>query len=227
MQKSKLDNPVYHSLEETHRSFRVDYDGMHFYQPAVCPFGGYVHLENTEAGITQYAETADQFYIVGDKPHFSHAVSLNRELVCIQMVMNQLEYVAQTVEIVELRSESQKPELFSLVSMVLPGFFKNRTSELGNYYGIYKDQMLVSVVGERMKMEKYTEVSAVVTHPLYTGIGFSKQLLSFASRKIMDESKTPYLHVAENNPDAIHLYEKMGFRSRRKMSFWHLFSNRK
>jgi hypothetical protein len=34
---------------------------------------------------------------------------------------------------------------------------------LGNYYGIYKDDQLVAVTGERMQMGDFIEVSAV--HP--------------------------------------------------------------
>ncbi|WP_414712426.1 GNAT family N-acetyltransferase [Sphingobacterium sp. UBA5996] len=33
-------------------------------------------------------------------------------------------------------------------------------------------------------------------------------------------SKIPYLHVASDNANAIRLYQKLGFVSRRKLSFW-------
>ena len=93
---------------------------------------------------------------------------------------------------------------------------------MGNYFGVIKEGKLVSVTGERMKMNDFTEVSAVVTHPFYTGKGFAKQLVAHTANKIFDENKTPYLHVAETNFDAIRLYEKLGFKTRRRMSFWNL-----
>jgi hypothetical protein len=34
---------------------------------------------------------------------------------------------------------------------------------LGDYYGIFKDNKLVAVTGERMKVNAFTEVSAIVT----------------------------------------------------------------
>jgi predicted GNAT family acetyltransferase len=73
-----------------------------------------------------------------------------------------------------------------------------------------------------MKMNDFTEVSAVVTHPFYTGKGFAKQLVAHTANAIFDENKIPYLHVAETNFGAIGLYEKLGFRTRRKISFWNL-----
>ncbi len=39
--ESKLDNPVWHSLSEVHQKFAVDYDGIKFYHPDYCPFGGF------------------------------------------------------------------------------------------------------------------------------------------------------------------------------------------
>lgn len=83
----------------------------------------------------------------------------------------------------------------------------------------------MAVTGERMKMNDFTEISAVVTHPRYTGKGFAKQLIAHTANNVFDENKTPYLHVAETNFGAIRLYEKLGFKTRRKISFWNLESS--
>jgi predicted GNAT family acetyltransferase len=112
--------------------------------------------------------------------------------------------------------------LSSLVNEVQPGYFKKKTNLMGNYFGVIKEEKLVAVTGERMKMNDFTEISAVVTHPSYTGKGFAKQLVAHTANNIFDENKTPYLHVAETNFDAIRLYEKLGFKTRRRMSFWDL-----
>ena len=73
-----------------------------------------------------------------------------------------------------------------------------------------------------MKMDNFTELSAIITHPEHTGKGYAKQLIAYASKKIFSENKTPYLHVAEDNTGAIKLYEKLGFSTRRKISFWNI-----
>lgn len=124
-------------------------------------------------------------------------------------------------DIVELDA-NHKIELFKLVNLVQPGYFRNHTSQLGSYYGIYKNNELVAIAGERMKMNAYTEVSAVVTHPEHTGKGYARQLVAYTSNKILSENKVLYLHVAQTNTVAIKLYEKLGFAERRKISFWNL-----
>ena len=92
---------------------------------------------------------------------------------------------------------------------------------LGDYFGIFKHEKLVAVTGERMKMNAFTEVSAVVTHPIQTGKGYAKQLIAHTVNKIHRENKTPYLHVADTNTEAIQLYLKLCFATRRKISVWH------
>lgn len=62
-----------------------------------------------------------------------------------------------------------------------------------------------------MKMDAYTELSAIITHPDFTGKGYAKQLIKLASDKIFNEQKIPYLHVVNTNIRAIKLYEKIGF----------------
>lgn len=125
-------------------------------------------------------------------------------------------------DITEFKTINQKTDLLNLVNLVQPGYFKSKTSELGKSYGIYKNDRLIAVTGERIKMNKYTEVSAVVTHPEHTGKGYAKQLINHTANQIFNENKTPYLHVAESNIGAIKLYEKLGFSTRKKISFWNL-----
>jgi predicted GNAT family acetyltransferase len=129
--------------------------------------------------------------------------------------------VEQKEEVI-LLTNNYAAELFQLVNLVQPGYFKNKTALLGNYFGIFKNGALVAVAGERMKMHDYTEVSAIVTHPNYTGLGYAKQLIAHAVNNIFDQGRVPYLHVVETNVGAIKLYEKLGFITRRKMSFWNV-----
>ena len=82
--------------------------------------------------------------------------------------------------------------------------------------------MLVAVTGERMQMDDFTEVRAVVTHPQHTGKVYAKQLVAYTVNQVFAKGKTPYLHVLESNLPAIALYEKLGFTTRRKMNFWNI-----
>lgn len=218
----KLDNPVWYSLTEKHQNFALEYgEEVKFYQPDYCPFGGFIQLDKTLTAVEKYAALLDSFYVVGDKPLFGDTLKIKKELVCNQMILDRPVEQKINEEIIELQ-EKHRQDLLELVNLVQPGYFKNKTAQLGNYFGIYKDGMLVAVTGERMKMNDYTEVSAIVTHPKYTGQGYAKQLITHTVNNLFSGNSIPYLHVAETNLGAIQLYEKLGFRTRRKISFWNL-----
>jgi ribosomal protein S18 acetylase RimI-like enzyme len=216
---NKLDNPVWYSLKKAHKIFSIEMGNVCFYHPDFCPFGGFSDGINIANSIDQYAQLISNFYIVGDKPPYNKTLRLNKELVCNQMVLETFINAEEDDSIIQLSGEN-KDDLFNLVNLVQPGYFRNCTSELGAYFGIYKDEKLVAVTGERMKMKTYTEVSAVITHPNYTGQGYAKKLVAHTVNKIFRENKIPYLHVADTNAAAIHVYEKLGFKTRRKISFW-------
>ncbi|PZR38988.1 MAG: GNAT family N-acetyltransferase [Azospira oryzae] len=218
---SKLDNPVWYALTETHRDFAVVADGVKFYHPDYCPFGGFTASDKTIPAIESYSKQIADFYIVGEKPAFNTSVMLTRERVCNQMVIEQKVDIQIHEEIIELKEE-HSASLFQLVNRVQPGYFKKETRRLGSYFGIMKDGQLLAVTGERMKMDAYTEVSAVVTDPEHTGKGLASQLVAFTVNRILAENKTPLLHVVESNTKAIRLYEKLGFMTRRKISLWNL-----
>ncbi|HCT31236.1 MAG TPA: GNAT family N-acetyltransferase [Bacteroidales bacterium] len=223
-EKQKLDNPVWYSLTEVHSSFAIEYNQMKFYHPDYCPFGGFIDIDETLAGNDHYSAQTNNFYVVGDKPNFSESLKINKELVCNQMVLANPINIEISETIIELQA-NQKDDLFDLVNLVQPGYFRKETSKLGCYYGIYKNNQLIAVTGERMKMSSFTEISSVVAHPDHTGKGYAKQLVAHTADKIFSENKVPYLHVAENNIGAIKLYEKLGFVTRRKISFWNLLAN--
>jgi ribosomal protein S18 acetylase RimI-like enzyme len=225
MDINKLDNPVWHSLNETHSNFALEYDDFKFYHPDFCPFGGFTSLINSNKNIEAYTSLVTNFYVVGDKPNFNNTVLLNKDLICNQMVLNKPIELDISEQITKLKTERHLNELFELVNLVQPGYFKNKTHELGSYYGIIENDKLIAVTGERMKMNNFTEISAVITHPNHTGKGYAKQLIKHTSDLIFKDNKTPYLHVANSNTNAIKLYNKLGFQTRRTISFWNLISN--
>ena len=217
----KLDNPVWFSLSETHQNFGVDYGSVKFYYPDYCPFGGFEKGDAIAKSIDEYSKMVDNFFIVGEKPELSNLLKLNKELVCLQMIVYDAIDIPTKDKIVKL-TDQHIDALYELVNLVQPGYFKRKTALLGNYYGIFKNDVLVAVTGERMQMNDFVEVSAVVTHPNHTGKGYAKQLVVHTVNEIFKQNKTPYLHVIEDNRRAIQLYEKLGFTIRRKISFWNI-----
>lgn len=217
----ELDNPVWYSLQETHQAFCTEHAGMKFYLPEMAPFGAFSDVETTFEGTGSYAHLCSDFYVVGERPDVGNGLILKKELVCDQMILENPCELLFSEEIV-LLDTNRRRDLAALVNRVQPGYFKEETAVLGNYYGIYVNGILVAVTGERMQMNAYKEISAVVTHPDYTGKGYAGQLVAFVANAIIAENKMPFLHVAASNSRAIQLYEKLGFVKRRSMSFWNL-----
>src|SRR5450432_3381188 len=85
-EEEKLDNPVWYSLSESHKSFAIEYTNIKFYHPDYCSFGGFKPTENISPHISEYSKLTDNFFIVGEKPAFSNSLKLKNELVCLQMV---------------------------------------------------------------------------------------------------------------------------------------------
>lgn len=223
----RLDNPVWYSLNETHKNFALDYGNIKFYHPDYCPFGGFISPEKVSLGIKKYALLLNNFFVVGKKPEINDKVQLYKELVCTQMIICKRVNSIISEQIIDLQTASQQAALFDLVKLVQPGYFKKKTFDLGHYYGIYNGNKLIAITGERLKMNGYTEVSSVITHPEYRRKGYARQLVTWTTNKIFNENNIPYLHVEGSNIGAITMYEKLGFRARRKISFWNLVINQK
>ncbi len=111
------------------------------------------------------------------------------------------------------------PEMVELAALTRPGPFGTRTLEMGTYLGIRREEKLVAMAGERLKVPGYTEVSAVCTHPEHTGKGYARVLMSEVMRRICDRGETAFLHVRQDNVRAIALYERLGFRERVQLHY--------
>lgn len=217
----QLKNPVWHSLKETHKKFIIEFNGVSFYNPDVCTFAAFCDETKTAKAANEYVKSSDDFFFVSENqtPIVDGVnVVLEKKTDGCQMVLNKLVDIKITEDIV-LLDETFIDEIYNLVWLVMPGYYKKRTFEMGNYYGIFKDGKLVSIAGQRMQTNLFIEVSAVVTHPDYTGRGLARQLIVHNTKEILKENKTPILHTNKGNL-AIPLYEKLGYKLTRDMNWW-------
>lgn len=115
--------------------------------------------------------------------------------------------------------QADVPEMLALVERTKPGPFKPRTIELGAYYGIRRGGQLVAMAGERLRLDGWTEISAVCTDDAFRGQGLASRLVRHTAAGIRDRGDTPFLHAAAANVNAVRLYESIGFALRRTTHF--------
>ncbi len=111
-------------------------------------------------------------------------------------------------------------QMIHLAALTRPGPFGKGTIRFGHYYGIFDKEALVAMTGQRLHVQNFTEISAVCTHPQYTGRGYAGTLLLHQLQLILSQGQKPFLHVREDNTRAVELYERTGFAVSRPMNFY-------
>jgi len=137
---------------------------------------------------------------------------------CHQMLADRIAPRQANFPIVPL-GDSDAPEMLALATLTKPGPFFARTHRLGRFVGAKVDGRLVAMAGERLQPMGFTEVSGVCTHPDHRGRGYAAALMAHVAERILARGETPFLHSYSDNDGAIALYERMGFRLRRQVSY--------
>lgn len=213
-----LDNPVWYALNGRQQQYAIGTENVKRYQPNILPLIGYETSEGIEA-IDPYL--TDVFYIVsGPLPPLPSHWVVQKELPCIQMILQTPVTVpAATVSRLDV---SHSQAMLDLINKVQPGFYKLDTYQLGEYYGVWQEDKLVAIGGERIQLDHFTEISSICTDPDYTGRKYAQHLITHICNTNLSKGNIPFLHVLQSNDRAVRLYEYMGFTQRRLISFWQL-----
>jgi ribosomal protein S18 acetylase RimI-like enzyme len=155
-------------------------------------------------------EPGEHLYFVGRVPKLGDDFDVEMHAPLPQMVCRSPMPVKDGPNIIEL-SDAHVPDMLALTALVFPGFFRQRTIDMGRYIGIYDGSRLAAMAGERMRMEGYTEISAVCTHPDYVGRGYAQRLVAIVSNAAFERNSAPFLHVYRHNTRAMAVYERLGF----------------
>lgn len=217
-----LDNPVWYSLTTQHAGLAITADCAARYPAAVVPFAA-IGEPTARAGnqLTSIIDDAESVFIVGVAPEPPPGWQLEPKKPVLQMICNTRSPEVPGPEVTTM-GPAQADDMIELTALVFPGFFRARTLDMGSYYGIYRGSRLAAMAGERMRLDGYQELSAVCTHPDYTGRGYAQRLLAMLCNSAFDRGFTPFLHVYADNARAIGVYRKLDFVDRTVLPFWAL-----
>lgn len=217
-----LDNPAWHALISGNSNLAYGTDTVKFFDKDVAPFVGFNEnsVENFDALYELITHDGLVAFVSPHQTAIPGKWKLLRHVPCLQMVHKGS--VAQVnADIIDL-TNAHVPQMLALTELTKPGPFRQRTIDFGPFQGIFENEKLVAMAGQRMAPLPYVEVTAVCTHSDHTGKGYAKQLLLSQVSRIIREGYIPFLHVRDDNHRAIKVYESVGFVTRTDIHFYML-----
>ncbi len=216
-----LDNPAWEALSSRQKHFNCGSDTLKYFPAEVAPF---IAMEKWDENDMQ-----DLIKNIPAGRPFSFIAAIQKTLppICriifttplYQMYCRVLKPFEDPGIAIRSLEVKDVPQMLTLTAKTKPGPFYERTIEFGNYIGIFNDDELIAMAGERLKVNGYSEVSAICTSHEHLGKGYASYLLSKAAERIIAEGDVPFLHVRTDNERAIEVYKKMGFEIRTKIDF--------
>ena len=212
-----LDNPVWHALIGSHRSHAMGRGLARHYPRDMAPFSAIV--ERSDAAYADLAVdlppgTEARLFRTYEEP----LPSGWQQLDCFPMLQMVARGAPQRVSKAGvLLSEVDTRAMTELAEIAKPGPFGSRTPLLGRYLGVREGDHLLAMAGERMRLPGYVELSAICVHPDARGRGYAADLTSRLMRMALDRGDMPFLHVRLDNADAVALYRRLGFETRREL----------
>ncbi|BAU55765.1 GNAT family N-acetyltransferase [Mucilaginibacter gotjawali] len=217
-----LDNPAWNALISGNKHLSFGNDSVRYFDKEVSPFAAF--KENTDESFLLLHKilphSGPVLFVSPVEVKIPDAWKVLREIGGLQMVYDKEGPLSETSpEVVSLNGE-HVTQMLALTQLTNPGPFASRTIAFGHYNGIFEDDKLVAMAGQRLHPFNYTEVSAVCTHPDYTGKGYARLLLLAQIARMKAASNVPFLHVRDSNERAIKVYEDLGFNTRTNVYFY-------
>jgi len=217
-------NPVLTALQTTHAHFAIRFGEAVRYPAAVTPFAAIVS-PTTDAlrDLRRLLIPKEYVWLAALGEADPAAAGLTRETTIdvLQMVLpREAELPRPNPAIVPLGC-ARAAEMVALTDIAFPGFFRPRTCEMGEYFGIRLEgsssNELIAMGGERLVFPGYSEMSGICTHPGHRGLGHAAEMLWHLARFDRSRDVVPWLHVTATNLPAVNLYRKLGFETVRSI----------
>lgn len=218
MAQHPLDRPVWHALQTRQTNLAQVSGNAACYDRRYTPFAcgaddGPQALKGLEALMP--AEGLAVLLQAGACPAPASAI-VEVDTMGVQMVAWHMQEEDLPADVIAL-GDADAPEMRALAQLTKPGPFLELTHQLGPFLGIRQGGRLVAMAGERMKLDGFTEVSGVCTHPDHRGKGYAALLTRLVASNIAKRGEVPFLHAFASNAGAIRLYEQIGFSFRSEM----------
>lgn len=218
MPASQLDNPFWWSLRTRHQALALGNDDWARYPAEFAPFLG---VARDDVDVGKALAPGDQVFLLGIKPQIPEGWQFQAFRPLAQMACSTPIDPVEGPAILSL-TDIHRDDVLALTALVYPHYFRDRTMDLGRYFGIYQDGRLAAMIGERLGTDAHQELSAICTHPDYLGRGYARRLTAMLSNDILQQGRLPFLHVSYENLRAKQMYEQLGYRVRIDIPFWSL-----
>lgn len=222
MQLDALNNPIWSALTSAQSHFAIGGAHAKRFPAEVAPFMAVAEPGEVAAkALAEFVPPGEVINIIAVTPELRDGWELLGTGNVVQMIWraDASMPVVDSSDIVELGA-ADASDMLALTALVFPGYFRPRTPEMGAYFGIRQNGRFAAMTGERMKVPGLEEISAVCTHPDFTGRGYAARLVNYVARRMLQRGVTPFLHVNETNRRARDLYERVGFQNRAVLPLW-------
>jgi ribosomal protein S18 acetylase RimI-like enzyme len=213
-----LDRVVWNALSSKQKDLALGDGRAVRYPSTIAPFGAIADFSSDafDALRSLNAAQGPTALVTVQAVPFPDSFEVTRSGSLVQMVWQGEPSKLQTLDHATLGADDVDAML-ALTTATQPGPFAPRTYELGRYIGVRSEGKLAAMAGERMRLDGFTEISAVCVDPAFRGRGYAGGLMKTLIASITARGETPFLHVFNSNEGAIALYRTLGFVERREL----------
>ncbi|HVZ82550.1 MAG TPA: GNAT family N-acetyltransferase [Terracidiphilus sp.] len=215
-----LDDPIWNALNTSHAGIALGSGLARRYPAAIGPLSGLADQSDAAyEDLRVLAGAGGVVVLFLQEPYTPRTGwTLVREgpltqMVCLQPPPGAPAPLPAEAEM-RLLTAADAPAMVELATLTEPGPFRERTHELGVFYGIFHGGRLVSMAGQRTRIPGFVEISAVCTHPDARGKGYARTLMLAVMEEMRRDGDTPYLHAWADNHSAIRVYRDLGYMHR-------------
>jgi len=217
-----LNNPAWNALISGNSHLSFGNDEVKYFDAEVSPFAAF--KENTPESFHQLHDLLPHnrpvLFVAPAEIEIPAVWKVLRVIHGVQMVCEAPQLPREIIFDMVPLTDGHVSQMLELTKLTNPGPFASKTIDFGHYHGIFHDDQLVAMAGQRLHAFDYAEVSAVCTRPGHTGRGHAQALIAQQMNRMQAAGQIPYLHSRADNDRALKVYERLGFKTRIEVWFY-------